>query len=187
MTNLSPPATSTSPQDDSSPIQPTPEDRPDTPAWQYPIPGSRAHSHLTRVGQLSRVPPHDLASRLTFQKTTQLARLADSIDALQVTQNNLRQAIEEEVRRTRELDLAFAADAGRRSDVETWTTGGRMARRRDENAMRVGRQAQVLRELQTRLRVTEAELEQRRGVRERVLEGIEATKRRMEECGLEVP
>jgi len=62
-----------------------------------------------------------------------------------------------------------------------------MARRREEHAMRVGRQAQVLRELKTRLRVTEGELGERRAARERVLEGIEATERRMADCGLEIP
>ena len=62
-----------------------------------------------------------------------------------------------------------------------------MGRWREEHATRVGRQAQVLRELETRLRVAETELEERLAARGWLLGSIEATRERMRECGIEVP
>lgn len=152
----------------------------------HSIPISRFHSHFTRVGPVSRLAPQDLSPRFEHD-TTRLTRLESALSDLRVTQNNLRQAIEDEVRRTVELDGAATANAGMRSDIQTWMAGTRMGRWREEHATRVGRQAQVLRELETRLRVAETELEERLAARGWLLGSIEATRERMRECGIEVP
>jgi len=58
-----------------------------------------------------------------------------------------------------------------------------MEHRLEEYVMRVKRQAQVLWELEARLRVTESEV----GQRGRLLGSIEETRERLRECAIEVP